>query len=198
MSAPEPKLTRKKQAAQTKKNIFNAARELLVGRPLENITIQEIVSKAGVSVGTFYLYFSAKQDVFFEAHTESDQNFTAHVKPALKNKSAEECLDLFMRTYGSSVAHDIGRRMVKLMFSPNNQFFNRRGPNTVPGILIGIAKKGLQDGELSKDMSAEEIADLYLAMARGLIHDWSSKEEDYDLAERMVKFGRKLFQAIKA
>lgn len=192
------KLTRKEQAAQTKKNIFNAARDLLAERPLENMTIQDIISKAGVSVGTFYLYFSAKQDVFFEAHTESDQNFSEYVKPALKTKSAAECLDLFLHTYGSSIMHDIGRRMVKLMFNPNNQLFSRRGPNTVPGILLAIIKKGVKDGDISTELSIEEIADLYIALARGLIYDWSTKEEDYDLAARMVKFGRKIYGSIKA
>lgn len=197
MLATKPKLTRKEQAAQTKSNIFNAARDLLVERPLENLTIQDIVSRAGVSVGTFYLYFSTKLDVYFEAHTESDQNFSEYVKPALKTKSAAECLDLFLQTYGYRLETDIGRCMIRLIFNPNNKMFSRRGPNTVPGILLAIIKKGVKEGDISTEMPAEEIADFYMAMARGMMYDWSFKEEDYDLPERMVKFGRKIYESIK-
>lgn len=191
------KLTRKEQAVQTKGRIFDAARKLLAEKPIENITVQEIVSEAGVSVGTFYLYFTTKHDVFFEAHIKSDQYFIMNVKPALNTRSTAECLDLFLFTYGDLIVRDIGKRMVKLMFSGNNKYFTRRGGNTVPGILENIVKKGVRAGVFSDaDMNVNDITELYLALARGLIYDWSFKDEDYDLPARMVKFGHKIYKSL--
>ena len=44
-------------------NLYNAAYELFKEKGINNTSIDEIVKKAGVAKGTFYLYFKDKYDV---------------------------------------------------------------------------------------------------------------------------------------
>lgn len=48
---------------QKKDALFNTAFELFMTKGINKTTISDIVSKAGVAKGTFYLYFSDKYDV---------------------------------------------------------------------------------------------------------------------------------------
>ena len=46
-----------------KNKLANAAYDLFIGNGFKNTSIQEIVDKAGVAKGTFYLYFKDKYDL---------------------------------------------------------------------------------------------------------------------------------------
>lgn len=75
----QQKLNRKDQAAQTRLLVFNTALKLLEHKDFEDIKIRDIVSEAGVSIGTFYNYFSTKLDVFYETYTLADDYFAEEV-----------------------------------------------------------------------------------------------------------------------
>jgi len=49
---------------EKKKLIFHAATEVFIQNGYHKTTVKDIVDKAGVSVGTFYLYFENKEDIF--------------------------------------------------------------------------------------------------------------------------------------
>lgn len=55
------KLAEKKTAK--KDDLYNAAYELFTNKGIHNTVIDEIVKKAGVAKGTFYLYFKDKYDI---------------------------------------------------------------------------------------------------------------------------------------
>ena len=71
----ETRLARSEQAHQTRQRLFDAAYALLQVVPFENITIRNIVELAGVSTGTFYLYFPSKLDVYYETYVIADKYF---------------------------------------------------------------------------------------------------------------------------
>ena len=52
------------RAIRTKQKIIEAGADLFSGRGYHNVTADEIARAAGVSVGTFYSYFSDKHDLF--------------------------------------------------------------------------------------------------------------------------------------
>lgn len=53
----------KKKKALKRNNLFNAAYELFIIKGINNTAIDDIVKKAGVAKGTFYLYFKDKYDI---------------------------------------------------------------------------------------------------------------------------------------
>src|SRR6185503_7840802 len=62
--------------------------ELFSDRGYDNVTIDEVVTAAGVSTRTFYRYYDAKEDLVIAAH----QREFDHLLAALHERPAEERL----------------------------------------------------------------------------------------------------------
>lgn len=62
-----PMKKRKRQALETKERIFNATISLIKERGFNNVLMEDITQKAGVSAGLFYNYFASKADVLTES-----------------------------------------------------------------------------------------------------------------------------------
>lgn len=56
-------LSKGKKAEKTKQNIIRAARALFDDKGIIKASVNDIVKRAGVAKGTFYLYFETKDDV---------------------------------------------------------------------------------------------------------------------------------------
>lgn len=58
--------TLQKQKQEKKQNLINSAYELFMKKGINKTSVDEIVAKANVAKGTFYLYFKDKSDVMQE------------------------------------------------------------------------------------------------------------------------------------
>lgn len=62
---PSLKRNKRKENKTIKRNsLYDAAYELFITKGINNTAIDDIVKKAGVAKGTFYLYFKDKYDIF--------------------------------------------------------------------------------------------------------------------------------------
>jgi AcrR family transcriptional regulator len=62
--ARKPRMDRKAVAEETESVILRAAEEVFSSKGFFGATVAEMVERAGVSRGTFYLYFKNREDVF--------------------------------------------------------------------------------------------------------------------------------------
>ncbi|WP_457752320.1 TetR/AcrR family transcriptional regulator [Thermococcus sp.] len=60
-----------KSPSKTREKIVSAAMELFAKKGFDKSTVDEIVAKAGVAKGTFYLYFKSKDDLIKELAFET-------------------------------------------------------------------------------------------------------------------------------
>nr|WP_307906030.1 TetR/AcrR family transcriptional regulator [Clostridium botulinum] len=74
------------QAMNTKKKLYDISTELMKTKGYDNVTIQEICKKAGVSVGSFYHYFESKNDIFIELYKIADDFFMIQLKENFRVK----------------------------------------------------------------------------------------------------------------
>lgn len=83
------------------RHILQAAKELFIERSYDGTTIEMITRKAGVSTGTFYLYYANKLEVFKALQNEGLDILIADVNTALSGagKSAEEKILAMANTY---------------------------------------------------------------------------------------------------
>lgn len=65
---------------------MNAAVELTRERGFAELRIEEIVERAGLSVGTFYLYFDSKTDLFVSIVTDYTQRLRSRMETAYKGE----------------------------------------------------------------------------------------------------------------
>ena len=57
---------RDERALKTKEKIINAAKELIKENGIDNVSVDDITKKAGVAKGSYYVYFSKKEDIISE------------------------------------------------------------------------------------------------------------------------------------
>lgn len=189
------KRKRQIQAEQTKDRLFQAAVSLLAEEDFEDITIREIVRRAGVSIGTFYNYYASKMEVFYETYRVADHYFTGTVAPLLTQPTAYERVLEFFRYYARYSGELTDIRMTKLLYNSSNPFFNRDPSQGMVGVLTRLLQEGLDRGELAGEDPAEEIAGYLMIAVRGLVYHWCTCDGGYDLSAAAVRFAQRLMRA---
>jgi AcrR family transcriptional regulator len=173
------------QALKTKKRLFKSAVALMDDHGYENVTIEDISSKAGVSVGAFYHYYKSKSDIMIELYMQIDDFFKDVVAPKTETDDVFENI----RTYFTSYAdYQSGRGYshVKLLFETHDRLFVDKS-RAMYSLLREVLERGRAAGQISEKYAIEEIEDFYFVFARGLVYDWILHESDYDLEERMLR-----------
>lgn len=195
----ENKTKRQLQAEQTKLKLFNAAVELLAQRDFESITIRDIVDRANVSIGTFYNYYTTKLEVFYETYQVADRYFNETVAPQLTQPTCRERVLFFFDHYAHYSGEITDRKMTRLLYGPDNPWFNRPEDNSLVGVLIRVLQGGLDSGELDgHGDSAQQMASLFMISVRGLTYHWCTTGFAYDLAEATCGFVQRLLRAYQA
>lgn len=190
------KITRAQQAKVTRNKLFDAAYSLLEENDFASITIKSIVEKAGVSTGTFYLYFKSKLDVYYQTYQLADEYFVNIVSPMLNETSARDNFLLFFEQYAYYNAEHTGLRLTKLLYNSGNKCFIRESEPGMLSVLRGVAERGLASGELEQGMDAGEIVRFLMSAARGLVYDWCIRDGEFDLKEAMRGYIARLYRAI--
>ncbi len=182
----DKKLTmRQQQAIKTKNKISKVAVELMNKNGFNNTTIEEISSKAGVSVGAFYHYYKSKEDVFLDIYKEADDYFKDEVEDKLTSESTLENIMIFFRYY-AKYNNERGIENTSQLYNTKNKLFIAKG-RYMKTLLEEVIVKGQEKGDVRTDMSPEEIVDYLFVFTRGIVYDWCIHEGDYDLEEVMDK-----------
>ncbi len=188
------KRTRKQQAEETRLMVFNSALSLLEERDFESITIRDIVNAAGVSIGTFYNYFSSKLDVYYETYSLADAYFEEEVKPLLEGKELQEQLMIFFDCYAKYSSEQTSLSLTKILYNSNNKRFMRQTENGMIPLLIRTLQHGKDYGQLITMESAEDIAFFLIIAARGQVYDWCIHDGSYILRNAMSIYIQKLLK----
>lgn len=61
--------------ADKKADIFNSARELFRSKGFKETNVSEIAKGAGIGVGTFYNYYSSKEELFVDVYLKENEDF---------------------------------------------------------------------------------------------------------------------------
>lgn len=178
--------------------IFDAAAELVAEEGFPNLRIDELAQRAGVSVGTFYLYFEGKDDLFVQIVV----GYT------------DRLLERFRRAShaGDTVAERLARRFdTYLDFVEENRegflYFRDSGTvDTTRGRLSGWAlqvhandlrpllEEGMASGEIRR-MDSELLAHAITGLFQHMVGVWLenpetiSRERVRSFLEELVVFG---------
>ncbi len=79
----ETKTSRQIRAEQTRARVLEAGAALIDERGYDNVAIGDIIGAAGVSIGTFYHYFSSKDELYYDyvqsMYTNIDASLLEHM-----------------------------------------------------------------------------------------------------------------------
>ncbi len=190
------RITRQEQAQQTKRRLFDAAYSLLQQKEFKDITIGEIVMRAGVSTGTFYLYYTSKLDVYYQTYVLADAYFLEEVAPRVQTGSTLARLLIYFDDYAHYNSDYSSIKLTKLLYNGENDCFLRQDDG-MHSVLLGIVRYGLSAGELDDAMTDNEHCAFLMHMARGLVYDWCIHDGVYDLKDAMRAAMERLYKAIR-
>lgn len=180
---------RKQQAAETKTRIFDAAIDLINMKGFDNVSISDICKSAKSSVGSFYHYFSSKDDLIMSAYKDADREESDVIdKYPPKGNFREQILYVF--TVQSEIACRMGVEFVTQIYKnqitiDNHYLFSKT--RTMPKHLCTIIKRAQDDGLLTTEYTADFITNELLKFSRGIFYDWCALKGSYNHTEAMRK-----------
>lgn len=177
---------RRPKSEKTRRRIYDAATSLLKERPYEHITVRDIVQRAGVATGTFYIYFPSKLSVYFEVYRYTDRYFSEVVRKKLTQTDIEERILAFFQAVADNIVEFFGMELTRLMFSPNNHIVAPRlNSYETVRILRDILAQGAETGWLPPHTNIDYAVLRLMIGARGAILHWCMCNGDHDLADSM-------------
>ena len=175
----------KKNDRNTKGKIINAAWDLFYEQGYDNTTVEEIIDASGTSKGSFYHYFEGKDallgslsyifdEEYEKLQEEIDDEMGSFDKLLFLNARLFEVIeeridiDLLTRLYSTQLVTKGEKHLLD-----NKRIYYK--------LLRKIVTDGQKKGELTTDMSVNEIVKLYAMCERSLLYDWCLCNGDYSL-----------------
>jgi len=186
---PSNKLTmRKMQALATRQKIFDTAVSLFTRKGYDNVTIDDICNKLGLSKGAFYAHFKSKDQIIIEKFMAADDYYRDY---ALKEVSTlQNGADRLMAFFRLALRHIIKLGKANMQIALHSQIrFDKKATfiNLENRALFTIALSLIEDaqksGEIRVDLTSRQLARALISSFRGIVYDWCLPTSKFDLEE---------------
>ena len=181
-AGPRPRL-RKGEGEQLRREILDATRDLVAEKGnLDLVSIRDIATRVGVSSPSIYLHFEDKDHLSYAVCREAFDGFAARLLPIF---SAEGNALERLQRLGAEYIHwgldNAGLYPVLFVGSPPESIAIEEMAGD-PGLLVleglvALVRSGIEEGLMSADRSAEEIAWAMWAGVHGTVMLLTSKME---------------------
>jgi TetR/AcrR family transcriptional regulator, fatty acid metabolism regulator protein len=192
------KLTaRQKQALVTHHKIYKTALGLFRKKGFDVVTVDEICRKAGVSKGTFYVYYESKEQVIYDLFLTHDKMYYDFVASEL-NLIADP-MEKLVALGNKALAYTLewGIDMMQITYRARASF-NKHDPTflseqrALNKILPGLIMDAQRQGQIRTDLNADDIAKIILWSMDGVIHKWCMVNGSLDL----IGESKKIFEVL--
>ena len=197
MPAKSQARPRTKPPEERRHELMNAAQQLFLQQGVSSTTIEQITSTADVAKGTFYLYFSSKDDVLAALGDRYGQDRLGKVKAAVAQRPADDWKGKLAEWAAATVAgylysirlHDI-------------LFYSSRPPTReglVENVTIDFLCDLLQAGYNARAWSIEDarfVAVFLFSALHGAVDDAHSKEKRVNRARLVQRLQHLCFRAV--
>lgn len=185
------------QGIETKKRIVNCASDLFVKKGYYNVTVDEIIKKAGSSKGGFYTHFSSKKDLLLDMVPMVDEIYLEFLKLDLKPQSTIENLSFFIDYVLRTIQDKIGLQLITTIYSSqldslSYESFLISSDRKYYQLFTEFIEDGKKRNEIKQEISTEHIITVITTCIRGVIYDWCLKRGEFDI----VKYGNEIVNII--
>ena len=199
------KLTKRElQAIETRKKIFETAKNLFSKYGYEAVSIDDIVREAGVARGSFYVYFLSKEDlsvyILFDSLSDTQSKLKDVWNTLDKNLSASEMI-VETACNISAMVQTVDIKTVRLVY----KIFLERSATTgstfkdlfeMPYLFTELFKLGVEKGEFI-EANAENVAENIKTILIGLTFEWCLYHPNYDFIGRSKSLIRDYLNGLK-
>ena len=186
----------------TKKKIAKVAWQLFQEKGYENTTVDDIIRLSGTSKGSFYNYYTSKDELLSTLSDVFDSEYEEiypTIDPEMNSfdKLVYICVvvhrmideqipnDLLAYLYSSQVTTKGNKHLLN-----TNRYYYK--------IVNQLISEGQKRGQITKKMSIQDIAHLYALCERAIIYDYCISEASYSLADYTEETMPKIFGCVRA
>lgn len=181
---------------RTRAAIREAANRLFLEHGVDHTTVDAICAAAGVSKGTFYLYFHRKEDLLLEYGLRRLRRVRELLPELIARRTFREAMNAILdevvrgKSWGREVT---GRALLEMGISAE------RLPIEAPHELIRpLIELGQARGEIRRDIPSDALAHFVLRSILGALRDWGLSTGDSDRETALNHALTLVFDAIGA
>ena len=180
----------KRKQMNRRAEIIETVIPLFSSTPFDELSVVDICSAAGISIGTFYHYFNRKSDLLVGLLGLIDDYMVSEVFPKLTSADAIENLQLFAHSGAVSVdTHGLERSKLITSIEPADHYVTGQKRAIFPK-LESIFEQGQTQGQITQAYDPTTLADFFLLAIRGVTADWSRRNGSYPIVDRMDQYIR--------
>jgi TetR/AcrR family transcriptional regulator, fatty acid metabolism regulator protein len=169
VSAPRA-APRQRRAVATRRRLYEAAMAEYARVGLEAARVEDIVAAAGVSWGTFFHYFPAKEDVLLDAAAEVCRAYAAATVAGLESGQDTESIlaeafgAMFRASFEVTPSNALRGKMMLYVLSHPGRLTEFLGDDVAPPVpaTVAVLAEGQLRGEVRSDEPAESLAVILL------------------------------------
>jgi len=180
-------MKRELKKAQTRQKIAEAAVELFELNGYETTTVQQIAERAAVAKGTFFNYFTSKEELMIELQgmVIMKEIETVVGKPGPVVPRLQVVLFEYARNYPMS--RSVTRAVLQGIYgSDNMRNLHCLRSDELQNSLVPVVEHAQLKGEVRADLSAGAIAQLAVQTYFGVLMSWALDQGERELADQMA------------
>ena len=175
------------QARETRERLMRTAMDLIAGEGYRTVTVSRICRECGVSVGTFYQYFTSKKDIIVLLTREHNE-YLSHACEADFSLSAGEIYLRYVDKYMHRIA-DSGLSLSKslmLGLLESEVSDDEAGLQLQRDFFARLIAYGKETGEFSRQVEWEDFFEQFLITINGILTNWLVSQGAIDV----IRYGK--------
>ena len=187
---------RKLQAIETKKKIYQCADELFRQYGFENVTVDDIMEKVGMSKGTFFVHY-ASRDALLAAYisefvNRADTDYESFLETFSERTATSDILMAMVERIADNITENIGYEHIEIAYRIQLEKTLDTGmllnhDRKIYKVFSSLVNRGMQTGEFRTDIPAESIADHLVMAMRGATYEWCIRYPDFNLKNHLLR-----------
>lgn len=171
-----------------RKHILTAAARVFSERGYHGTTVRDVLAEAGVSTGSFYFYFTNKEELFETLYDEMNQTYLDVMQDAVESLSGNViesiCKAITLALWSFQKNKALGRIMLIEAVGLNPRFEQKRAANNkrfsmiLEEVLSGLQAKGIIHLPNIRVAALSFMGSIYTS-----ITDWLQEESELNPVE---------------
>lgn len=174
----KPKTNRALQAERMRESIQNIVEDMARSQALDDIRIQDICARAGISMGNFYQYFSCKEEAMIYSYQHIDREWQKERFEDIPDGLARafRIVECHLETFAKGTMCFATQLYISQLKVYDSYFFTKdRYLHQALSDAISLAQ---QSGQMKTDYSPKELAIKILNFSRGLVYNYCIRHEE--------------------
>jgi AcrR family transcriptional regulator len=178
-------------ARETKKKIKETALSLFEEHGFDVVTIEDITKSAGVSKGTFYVYYVSKDQILVDQFKKIDKHYKKTYENMPRDISSMERIRIISEAVFDFCANNLGLNIIRVMYnnqisvsgSANDQKFLNDHKRVLYKILLEMVEMGVAENEIRPGVDAATVVNALNSCYHGVLYDWCLYNGKFDRVE---------------